>query len=162
MATREHDLGQIRGMTRISDTYRPRWSARAFALLLALLGVTAAACGSSSSTSSGTTSTTASVCNQAQALKTSVQDLKNVDVVKNGTSALSTAAGAVKSDADALAKSAKSEMQPDVQALQQSLQQLDAAVKDFSSGGITPVLNSATAVSTTANTLVQKLDSLKC
>ena len=71
----------------------------------ALILAVCVACGSSgSSSSSGTTSTTLSVCSQATALKQSLQDLQNVNVVKNGTSALSSATATVKSNANALAQ----------------------------------------------------------
>jgi hypothetical protein len=117
-----------------------------------------AACADSSSS----TTTTTSVCSQATALKQSVQDLEDVDVAKNGTSALSDAVTAVKTDLSALAKSASSALKPAVDALQTALDQLGTAISNFSADGMSPVLTAASATTDAANALVQDLDDLKC
>jgi hypothetical protein len=118
--------------------------------------------GGTSSSSSGPTSTPASVCNQATALKQSLQDLQNVNVIKNGTSALSSAAATVKTNAEALATSAHGQIKPRAEALHSSLDQLSSAITNVGSGGITPVTDALSSVRQNGNALVQSLNDLKC
>jgi len=129
---------------------------------LATVAMLVAACGSSSKSSSGTTTTTLSVCQQAQALEKSITDLKNVNVVQNGTSALSAAVDTVKVQAAALATSGKSQLQPQVQDLQTSITALETSVKTVQTGGTGGVINAVAGVSTAASSLQTKVTSLKC
>ena len=103
--------------------YIPRLSRRGWLLLPAvvlILSGFAAGCSSSSSTPA--------YCTSASQLKTSVQDLDNVDVAKNGLGSLQTAVNSVKTNATTLASDAQSAFGPQVTALQTSLASLDTAV----------------------------------
>ena len=145
-----------------------------FATVLAL-----AACGSDNSSSSSvstvttvatTTATTTSatatsgqasaqLCQARDALQTSVKDLGNVDVVKNGTAGVKDALTKVKDNLAAVKAAAGDQLQPQVTAFQDALTQLDTAVGQSSAGGIVTALKN---VSTTGATLLSALSSLKC
>jgi hypothetical protein len=114
-----------------------------------------AACGGDDDDSS-------SLCNDVDALKSSVQELRDVNVVQNGTSELSSALDKVKSDAQALADSAKQDFGPDVDALQQALSTLETALRNVRDNGITPVQESAQAVQTAAKNLEDAVTSKQC
>ena len=108
--------------------------------IIAITGVLAACGGDNSpaatvaptttTTTTTTATTTAAVCAARDALTSSIADLKNVDIVKNGVSALQTALSAVTDNLKAVASSASQELQPEVKALQDSLAQLATAIKD--------------------------------
>ena len=85
-----------------------------------------------------------------------------MDVVKNGTSSLSTAVSNVKDDADALAHSVNSSLKPDVTAVQDGARQLQSALGNVASGGLTPVTQAVSSLSRSGQALVQKLNQLKC
>jgi gas vesicle protein len=131
-------------------------SRTAAALLVALLGTTAflSACSDNNHTSS--------LCSDVDALKSSTQDLKNVDVVQNGTSALQSALDQVKSDASKLADSAKTEFKPQVDALTSALSSLGTAVKHIGSAGTEPVKQAASSVQQAATNLEHDITSKKC
>ena len=101
-----------------------------------------AACGgddddSSSSTSapSSTTTTTEDVCAQADALRSSVEDLKSVDLVAEGTNGATAAVNAVKDDLAAVSESVSDELRPDVQAVEDSVDELQTAVDKIDTDG---------------------------
>ena len=73
----------------------------------------------------GCSSSTPAYCTDAANLKTSVSDLGNVDVAKNGLSSLQTALTSVTSDAKKLAADAGSAFAPQTTALQNSLSGLE-------------------------------------
>ena len=103
--------------------YAPRLSMRRWLFLPAvvlILSGFAAGCSSSSSKPA--------YCTSASQLKTSVQNLDNVDVAKNGLGSLQTAVSSVSTDAKTLASDAQSAFGPQVTALQNSLSSLDTAV----------------------------------
>jgi hypothetical protein len=104
--------------------YAPRLSMRRWLLLPAvvlILSGFAAGCSSSSSKPA--------YCTSASQLKTSVQNLDNVDVAKNGLGSLQTALSSVKTNATTLASDAQSAFGPQVTALQASISSLDTALK---------------------------------
>jgi hypothetical protein len=105
-----------------------RWLASALLVTLVF-----AACGGDDDDDDSTTS--AQFCSDKQALQTSVADLKNVDIVENGTSALTDAVDEVKKNAEALKESASDEFKPDVDALTTAISELADAVKGLTSGG---------------------------
>lgn len=82
-------------------------------------------------------------CKDADQLKTSVSNLGNVDVAKNGIGSLTTALSGVQTNADKLASDAKSAFGPQVTALESSLSSLDAAIKSAQGQ---PALAAASAV----------------
>ena len=69
----------------------------------------------------GCSSSTPAYCTDAANLKTSVSNLGNVDVAKNGLSSLQTALNSVTSDAKTFAADAESAFAPQTTALQNSL-----------------------------------------
>jgi methyl-accepting chemotaxis protein len=91
-----------------------------------------------------------------------LQDLQNVNVVKDGTSALSSAASTVRSNVNALAESAQGQVKDEAEALRNSLDQLSSAVQNVRSGGVTPVTDALSSVRHNGNALVQQLNNLKC
>ena len=76
----------------------------------------------------GCSSSTPAYCTAAASLKTSVSNLGNVDVAKNGLSSLQTALTSVTSDAKMFAADAKSAFAPQTTALQNSLSGLQSAI----------------------------------
>jgi hypothetical protein len=139
------------------STSKVRWFAVTTLVLLAT-----AACGDDSSSSAGTTTTTESVCDQATALKASVQDLKNVDVVKNGTAALQAPVATIQKETDALIATGKQELQPQADAFKSSLTVLQTAVSEVEAKGVASVATAASSAVTAADALLQQTDSLKC
>jgi hypothetical protein len=147
---------------------------------VALLGLAlcAGACGSSSkssssssastttvaSTSSGpTTSSTggnAALCSAREQLKTSIQDLTNIDILKNGTSGIQAALTKVKTNLEAVKSAASAQMQPQVKAFEDSLQSLQTAVTNGS--GVTAIVSAAQDAATTGSALLTALDQVKC
>ncbi len=102
------------------------------AAALVLSGL-AAGCGSS----------TPAYCTAATNLKTSVSNLGNVNVAKNGLSSLQTALSSVQTNAKTLASEAKSAFAPQITALKTSLSGLDTAIQSAKGQ---PSLNAASAV----------------
>ena len=91
----------------------------------------------------GCSSSTPAYCTAAADLKTSVSNLGNVDVAKNGLSSLQTALNTVTSNAQTFAADAKSAFAPQTTALQNSLSGLESAIKSAKSQ---PSLSAASAV----------------
>ena len=149
-------------------------------LLALTLGATA--CGDDSSSSSeGTSGTTASgsatteagsattkagssdeLCDERAALRSSIEDLKNVDVLKNGTSALEEPLADIKDNVAAVRSAASSEVKPQADALNSAIQDLEDAAKNLSASGVAAVASAASGVATAGNDLMKSLDSLKC
>jgi len=95
-------------------------------------------------------------------LKTDVQGLASVDLVKNGTSGLQDALTKIKNDLQAVKSSAGSDLQPQVNALQTAVDQLSTALSNASSVGVAGVATAAKNVATAGSTLLTSLDQLKC
>ena len=127
-------------------------STRATALLVLL--VLTAGCGSGDSNSNDTPPP---YCAAASQLKSSADNLENVDVSKNGLGALRPALNSVATDAEAFAKEAKSAFAPQTKAVQSSLSGLQTAVKAAvaqpSAMAITTVRSSMTTLKTSVNAL---------
>jgi hypothetical protein len=92
----------------------------------------------------GCSSSKPAYCTDADQLKTSVQNLGNVDVVKNGLSSLQTALTSVKTSASAFVTDAKSAFPSQTAALSTSLSGLQTAIT--SAKGQPPVTAAATVV----------------
>jgi hypothetical protein len=158
-----------------------RRSGRIAALGLATL-LALAACGSDNSSSSSvsaattsatttatTTATTAStttsgqasaqLCQSRDALTTSVQDLANVDVVKNGTAGVKDALTKVKDNLTAVKAAATDQLKPQVTAFDDALTKLQTAIDGPGGGAIVTALKD---VSTTGTALLSALGNLKC
>ena len=104
-------------------------------------------------------------CTDADQLKTSVQDLGNVDVATNGLSSLQTAVSSVKTSTATLATDAKSAFAPQITALQNSLSGLETAITSAKgqppATAATTVASATTQVKNSANAL-QSAVSGKC
>ena len=95
-------------------------------LIVALLASVAAACGDdddSSSDTGGTSATT--VCDQRDNLNQSVNDLADLDVIAGGTDSLNAAVDRVESDLDSLAAVTSSEVQAEVDDLNEAIDRAD-------------------------------------
>jgi hypothetical protein len=117
--------------------------------VLSACGALAAGCGSSSKPS---------YCSSLSNLETSIKALPNVEVVKNGTSALESALQKVQSDANALVSSAKSDFPNESSAVKSSVDALSSTVEQLASspsaaliaqvpGQVTAVANAAKSLS---------------
>jgi len=84
-------------------------------------------------------------CTDASQLKTSVDNLGNVDVAKNGLGSLQTALSKVKTDAKTFATDVKSAFPSQTTALNNSLSSLETAIK--SAHGQPPLTAAAAVVS---------------
>ena len=119
-------------------TYRP--GTRTWLLLpAAVLVLSGLATGCSSSSSSSKPA----YCTAASQLKTSVHNLGNVNVAKNGLSSLQTALSKVQTSANTFAADAKSAYPSQTTALKNSLSSLDTAIKSAKGQ---PPLTAAAAV----------------
>jgi hypothetical protein len=146
-----------------------RFAALGFATVLAL-----AACGSDNSnstpqttptTTATTTATTvagqgsAQLCQARDALTTSMKDLGSIDVVKNGTAAITDALTTIKKNLADVKAAASAQLQPQVTAFENALNQLQTAVANPSASGVVTALKDVT---TTGTTLLTGLAGLKC
>ena len=96
---------------------------RAWVLLpVAILAISAMAAGCSKSSKPA-------YCTDASQLKSSVSALGDVDVAKNGVSALTSALDMVKTDATTLSTDAKTAFGPQTTALKNALSGLDTAIQ---------------------------------
>src|SRR6478736_5689692 len=102
----------------------------------------------------GCSSDKSQACKDSTNLKNSIQDLRDVNVVKDGPSALTSAYDQVKSDFQALQTTAKDEFGADVTAVSNALSALQSAVQNVASGGVQAVATAAKQVGTTADKLV--------
>ena len=101
-------------------------------------------------------------CQDSTNLKSSIQDLRDVNVVKDGPSALTGAIAQVNTDFQALQATAKDEFGSEVTAVSNSLSALKSAVQNVSSGGVTAVVTAAQQVGTDADKLVSDVNDQKC
>jgi hypothetical protein len=147
-----------------------------FVLVCALL----VACGDDGTSSSSSTATTGAsaqptetggtasptgseqLCADRDAFKSSIEDLKNVDVVKSGTSGLQAAVDKVKTSLQSLRTSAAGEAKDQIQAVEDSLKELESAISNVSSGGEAAVVTAAAKVVSSGNALVQSLQDIDC
>ena len=91
----------------------------------------------------GCSSSKPAYCTAATDLKTSISNLSNVDVAKNGLSSLQTALSSVQTNAKTFASDAKSAYPSQTTALQNSLSSLENAIKSAKGQ---PPLTAASAV----------------
>ena len=113
----------------------------------------------------GCSSSKPAYCADADQLKTSVQDLGNVNVAQNGLSSLQTALTSVKTNVTTLAADAGSAFAPQITALQTSLSGLQTAITSAKgqppATAATTVVPAVTQVKTSASAL-QTAVSGKC
>ena len=137
------------------------------------ISLVAAACGSSNNSSSSTeaattveaTTTTASaqaLCAARDQLKTSIEALTSLDIVKNGTSSLTSAIDEVKNNLQAVKSAATDQLKPQVDDFTTKLQALQDAVGNAGSGGASQIISAATAAARSGATLLSSLQSMSC
>ena len=130
-------------------TYRPGTrTGLVAAVVLALVVSGLAACSSSAP----------AYCTDAANLKTSVSDLGNVDVAKNGLSSLQTALTTVTSNAKMFAADAGSAFAPQTTALQNSLSGLQSAINSAKSQ---PSVTAASAVASSVTQVKSSASALQ-
>jgi hypothetical protein len=95
-------------------------------------------------------------------LQSSVAALKDVDLVAEGTNAASAAISAVKDDLTALKESAGDELQPQVQDVEDSVDELETAVDNLDDDGGAAALDAVANVASSASTLVGSLEDGAC
>jgi hypothetical protein len=130
---------------------------RAAAVCTAVLIVLAAGCGSSGGSSSSDTK----LCDSISSLHTSLQDLKKVDLAKNGTSGLQSAIDDVQKNVTATTKAAKSEFGPQVDALETAVKSLGDALRNVVANGVAPVRNGLESVQSAGQKLQQSVQDVK-
>ena len=131
-------------------TYRPGTRTGlllAAAVLALVMSVLAAGC-----------SSTPAYCTDAANLKTSVNNLGNVDVAKNGLGPLQTALNSVTSDAKMFAADAGSAFAPQTTALQNSLSGLQSAITSAKSQ---PSVTAASAVASSVGQVKSSASALQ-
>jgi len=137
-----------------------RLARRVFAALA--VAMLMAACGDDDDSSSTTTAPTDDVCDDAQALSASVDELNDVDLAAEGTDGASAAISAVKDDLTAFSESASEELQPQVQAVEDAIDELETAVDNLDSDPAGTVLQAVSDVASSASTLIATLDAGAC
>jgi hypothetical protein len=124
-----------------------RWGLVPAAVLILALSGLAAGCGSSKP----------AYCTDADQLKTSVQDLGNVNINVHDLSSVNTAVSKVQADAATFASDAKSAYPSQTTALKDSLSSLETAVKSAMSQPsvttVAAVVSSVTQVKTAADSV---------
>jgi hypothetical protein len=114
----------------------------------------------SSTPGSGTAS--GDSCAEAAALRESVDALKDVDVRAEGSNGVTAAVDAVKQDLEAVRGSVSTELQPEVEAVQGALDEVEAAAADLGSGGAVSTVTAVSNLVTAARTLLDSLDAGGC
>jgi hypothetical protein len=102
------------------------------------------------------------VCVDLQALKTSVSDLKNVDVVKNGTDDLRAALDKVEENAQALRTDSAGSLRSAIDQLRSALTNLESAIRNVLSQGTEQVKTAAQDAADAARNVQNQADLYKC
>ena len=100
-------------------------------LIVALLASVAAACGDDDDSSDTGGASTPSVCDQRDSLNQSLNDLTELDVIAGGTDSLNAAVDRVESDLDSLAATTSSEVQAEVDDLNDAIDRADETFSDL-------------------------------
>ncbi len=121
---------------------------------VAVLALGVAGCSSDSgSSSSTTTSAQTAVCKDKSSLQQSVKDLTNLDLTSAGEGKIQSDAKDVQKNLDALGKSVKADLKPEVDALKQAVQDLQDALKNFGDQSITQsIQDTGSAISKVGST----------
>jgi hypothetical protein len=142
------------------------------ALLAASIAVVGSACGDDDSAGTTTTTTTTTLpgpvssaseasCAARDELQTSISDLSKIDVVRNGTSAITDALTRIQTALGEVRSTAAADVQPQIEAFQQSLDQLQTALGGGASQ-VTAIVRGIRDVASTGGTLLTSLRNLRC
>jgi hypothetical protein len=118
--------------------------------------------GTGAGTAAGSVAPGGDVCADRAALSDSIAALRNVDLRAEGTNGLTAAISAVKDDLTALRASAGDELQPQVQAVQTALDEVQTAVGNIASGGVAPAVTAVTNLGSASATLLDQLQAGAC
>jgi hypothetical protein len=142
--------------------------------LIAGLAIAGSACGDDDSAATTTISTTTTTtipgpvssaseasCAARDELRQAISDLSKIDVVRNGTSALTDALAHINAALGEVRSTAGADVQPQVDAFQQSLDQLQTALGGGASQ-IAAIVQAVRDVATTGATLLTSLGNLRC
>jgi hypothetical protein len=102
------------------------------------------------------------LCADREALATSVDALKDIDLVAEGTDGVKSAVTAVKDDLEALRASAGDELKPQVDAVRSDIDDLEAAIEQLGSGGASAAVSAVTSLVDSARTLLDELQAGAC
>ena len=105
---------------------------------------------------------TPSLCDDSEALESSVEDLKNVDVVENGMSSLESALGIISNDAENLITNAGDDFRTEIDAMQSALSDLRSSIENVVADGVAPVRAAVSEVEQAATDLSSKYEDAKC
>ena len=95
-------------------------------------------------------------------MRESVDALASVDVVAEGTNGVTAAVSDVEDDLAALRSSAGDELEPQVQAVQDAVDQLETAAAEIDSGGASAALAAVSELTGSAATLLSSLEAGAC
>jgi hypothetical protein len=123
---------------------------------------TASSAATTAATGSSVAPANEELCADREALRTSVDALRDIDLVAEGTDGVKTAVTAVKDDLEALRASAGDELRPQVDAVQGDLDDLEAAIEDLGSGGAAAAVSAVTSLVGSAGTLLDELQAGAC
>jgi hypothetical protein len=123
---------------------------------------TTAASAVGSTATTGSAAPSGDVCADREALRGSVDALQDVDVRAEGTDGLEAAIGDVKADLATLSASAGSELQPQVQAVRDAIEQVETAVANFDSGGAAQAVTAVSALASAASALFDSVGDDAC
>ena len=134
-------------------------------VLLASL-LLATACSDDDDSGDGNTTPSPSVCDQADALEQSVDDLVRLDVVAVGSDGLDAAIDQVKSDVESLAVTASDDVSAETTALTNSIDQADESFSSLDEASllasVADVTLAVAGVATATDNLVSALSSFDC
>ena len=102
------------------------------------------------------------LCADREALRTSVDALKDIDLVAEGTNGVKSAVTAVKDDLAALRASAGDELKPQVDAVQGDIDDVEAAIEQLGSGGAAAAVSAVSSLVGSAGTLLDELQAGAC
>ena len=126
------------------------------ALVLVVLALLVAACGDDSSSSDDTTSEEA-FCASGEQFESDVAALTDMDIVADGTDAVSSAFDTIRDDTDALVATGQDVASDDINSIEAAVDQLGAALDDLSgdltAANASEVLDAVTNISTAAQSL---------
>jgi hypothetical protein len=102
------------------------------------------------------------VCADRDELASSVDALQDVDLVAEGTNGVEAAIADVKDDLEAVRASAGAELQPQVEAVQDAIDELEATVDSLDSDGAGEALTAVSNLAGAAGTLLASLEDGAC
>ena len=106
---------------------------------------------------SGTSRAAGDACAAKDALGESITDLQDMDL-SGGAAGIQDALGDVKDDLAELRSSVSDELQPDVQAVEQAVQDLETALGDIGSGGLGEAVSAVSELASAGGSLIHTLE----